>query len=135
MRFVLDASASLNLCFQESEDMSEFLFGALVEGTAVVPPLWNLEINNAFLTALRRGRLSRAEVEHLWTLLMSLPVEEAEGTGRAEMGALRALAGECGLSIYDAEYLHLALRTGLPLVTSDAELYRACLAQDVRTLP
>ena len=135
MRFVLDASAALNLCFRESDDMAGFLFDVLADGTAVVPSLWNLEVNNAFLTAERRGRISRAEIEHPWTLLASLPIEESEGAGRSDMGALRALAAECRLSAYDAEYLYLALREGLPLVTADTGLQRAGRLKGVETLP
>ena len=135
MRFVLDASAALNLCFRESDDIADFLFDSFSDGTAVIPSLWNLEIKNAFLTAERRNRVSRAEIGHVWTVLTTLPVEEVEGAGRRGMGALRALAAECNLSAYDAEYLYVALRDALPLVTADIGLQRACREKGVETLP
>jgi predicted nucleic acid-binding protein len=46
-----------------------------------------------------------------------------------------ALAGKHGLTSYDAAYLELALRRGLPLATRDRELRKAARSERVPLLP
>lgn len=48
---------------------------------------------------------------------------------------LMALAQECGLSVYDAAYLHLVTREALPLATRDGRLKAAARAAGVRSWP
>ena len=132
---ILDASAALNLCFEESEEISEFLFDFLIEGEALVPMLWKLEISNALISGERRGRLSRAESTHYWNLLTTLPITQLNDSSMSDMVGLQALARDNGLTAYDAEYLKLALQEGLPLATADKQLRRACLDCGVEVRP
>lgn len=132
---VLDASAALNLCFEESPTVSEFLFEFLIDGEALVPMLWKLEISNALLTGERRGRLSRAESTHYWNLLTTLPINQLNDSPMGEMIGLQSLARDTGLSACDAEYLRLALQEGLALATADLKLRRACQDCGVKVYP
>ena len=131
----MDASAALNLCFEESPTVSEFLFEFLIDGEALVPMLWKLEISNALLTGERRGRLSRAESTHYWNLLTTLPISQINDSSLRDMIGLQSLARDTGLSAYDAEYLRLALQEGLPLATTDLKLRRACQDCGVKVYP
>ena len=54
---------------------------------------------------------------------LNLSVDPARNT--AEMVDLYQLSQQASLSIYDAGYLELALRSGLPLVTTDKALASA----------
>ncbi len=49
-------------------------------------------------------------------------------------GTTSALAGQFGLTIYDAAYLELAQRRRLPLATLDRDLRRAASAVEVELL-
>jgi predicted nucleic acid-binding protein len=73
----------------------------------------------------------------LWAALSlpSLPIVPASTPASWEH-ADRALSigREYGLSAYDAAYVDLAMRMGLPLATRDRALRAACKRADVRLL-
>lgn len=132
---VLDAGAALSLCFEGSREISEFLFEFLIDGEALVPMLWKMEISNAFISGERQGKLSKAESIHYWNLLSTLPITQLNDSPMQETINLLSLARDSGLSVFDAEYLRLALQEGIPLVTADEELRLACLDCGVDVLP
>lgn len=124
VRMVLDASVAVAWSMEDEADpYPEFVLDALEEG--IVPGIWPLEVANALLVAERRGRLTRADVEQFLSFLQALPITvETDVVGRA-FGEVLALAREQGLSVYDAAYLNLAMRHGLPLATQDQALRKA----------
>ncbi|MEK7407454.1 MAG: type II toxin-antitoxin system VapC family toxin [Acidobacteriota bacterium] len=123
MRFVLDASVALAWCFEdEASAETEGVLEQLGASAAVVPSVWPLEVANALLVAERRKRVSRAKVAASLNVLRGLPISvDKETPARAFEGVL-PLAREHGLSVYDAAYLELAIREGLPLATVDQGL-------------
>ena len=126
--FVLDASATLPWCFEdEATTATEALLAQLKTGdTALVPAHWPFEIANGLLTAVRRGRISGEKRGRFLTDLRSLPIQiDPESTAEAFDSAL-ALAERYGLTVYDAAYLELAKRRGLPLGSLEAS--PACTA-------
>jgi predicted nucleic acid-binding protein len=129
MSIVLDCSAAMAFCFDdERDDASVALLADIARRGAVVPALWALEVGNVLLAAERRSRLSAARVSRLLSLLHSLPLEvenEPDPIG------LVALARQTNLTLYDATYLALAQRRGLPLATRDRALRRAAAAVGV----
>ncbi len=126
--FVLDASVALSWIFEdESHVYSDAVLEAFVNWKAVVPSIWPLEIANALLVAERRKRLKRAKVEQALTLLRLLPITVEETDVFLRIAELLALAREQDLSVYDATYLDLAMRHGLPLATQDDALQAAAL--------
>lgn len=133
-RLVLDASVALSWAFDEEDGgYSDRVLDALVDGQAVVPALWGLEIANGLVAAERRGRLTEAASARFLALLQSLPieVEELELHGLPQVVAV---AREHGLTAYDASYLVVAMRRDLPLATLDRRLEQAARASGVALL-
>ncbi len=124
--FVLDASVTVAWALEDERDLySEKILDALGEGKAWVPSIWPLEVANALLMAERRRRLTRAEVENFLYLLQELPIQVEGDTVLKVWSEILLLAREEGLSVYDAAYLNLAMRLGLPLATLDQALRKA----------
>ncbi len=122
-RFVLDTSVTVAWVFEdETAPYTESVLEMLSTGEAVVPAVWPLEVANALLSAERRRRLTRAKAAKFLAALQDLPITvDANGPLRA-FSEILSLARERGLSAYDACYLDLAIRTGLPLATLDKNL-------------
>ena len=76
------------------------------------------------VVAERRGRVSAADAARAVELLLSLPIEAEKG-GVENMVRISVLAREHKLTAYDACYLELAQRTGLPIATLDHALRAA----------
>ena len=132
MRMVLDCSVTMAWCFEdESDDYSEGVLDALARGEALVPGLWTYEVINVLAVAKRRGRLTEAEGMSFLRLLSRLPVTVAAAPTGAERATVLSLCHQHQLTGYDAAYLALALREGLPLATRDRGLRVACVAAGV----
>jgi predicted nucleic acid-binding protein len=134
--FVLDCSVAMGWCFSDQTDpLTEMALALLRDGTAYVPPLWFLEVSNVLLVAERRHKIKRSEGIQCLEMLRSLPIVPASTPASWEQ-ADRALSigREYGLSAYDAAYVDLAMRVGLPLATRDRALRAACKRADVRLL-
>jgi len=130
-RFVLDSSVSASWLFgDEADAWSDALLGELQASEALVPTVWVLESVNVLLVAERRSRLTRAEVAHAAHLLRSLPIVVEEPQD-ADMERVLSVGQQTGLSAYDAAYLDLAERAGLPLATRDAALRAAATRRGV----
>ncbi len=130
--FVLDASLALQWFLVDEADRQYSLsvLSSLSEKQAAVPVLWFYEVGNGLLMAYRRKRIALDQIDGFLTRLKNLPIEAALQPP-AEVLDLPALAQTHGLTNYDAAYLSLALRLGLPLATSDAALRRAATAAAV----
>jgi predicted nucleic acid-binding protein len=130
--FVLDCSITLAWFFEDETDAhADAVRDSLASVSAVVPALWPLEVANALLTGERRKRTTEAKTTAFLTLLKSLPITTDDETAtRAWQEALH-LARAQNLSAYDAAYLELALRLGLPLATLDRPLKVAAKAVGV----
>lgn len=133
--FVLDASVAIAWCFSdEATADGQKLLDSLQFRAAVVPSLWRWEVGNALLMAERRQRIGREAADRFMQLLRQLPIHaDAEALDRALDETCR-LAREHELTTYDAAYLELARRLGLPLATRDEALVRAARAMQVQVL-
>jgi len=109
----------------EATDETNAALDHVTEQGAIVPSLWHLEIANVLLMAERRSRISRAQRSRAIGAFAALPIMIDVETTTQAWGRTLDLAVEQGLTLYDATYLELALRTGLPLATLDRELKRA----------
>ena len=127
--FVLDASIAAAWLFDdESEPSANSLLIRLQECEAVVPQHWHLEVRNALIVGERRGRIRPNEVDERLTDLGTLPVRTDL---EPDFDAALRLARLHGLSFYDAVYLELARRHGVPLATLDGDLGAAAVVEGV----
>ncbi len=133
---VVDSSVALAWCFEdEASAETEALFEQVRDHGAVVPGLWHLELANVLLQAEKRGRIAAADVAMRLDLIAALPiVTDHETAGRAWRDTI-TLARAQGLTTYDAAYLELAVRRGVPMMTRDAALAAAARRIGVTTLP
>jgi predicted nucleic acid-binding protein len=91
----------------------------------VVPGLWMFEVANALLVFMRRKKIQAQQCARARAALSRLhPVIDDDGP-RLALHRIWGFADEFELSIYDAVYLELAQRKGLPLASSDAGLRKA----------
>jgi len=119
----------------EDDAYSDSVLGLLVDGEALVPAVWPLEAANTILTAVRSGRLTEAEGARVKTLVEAMPIVVVPETPRRVFAEIFSLGRQWGLSSYDASYLDLAMREGIPLATVDTRLRRAARSAGVRILP
>jgi len=123
---VIDSSAALSWCFEdEASPGSDALFERVRDHGAVVPELWHLEVANVLLQAEKRGRITAAVVAMRLALIAELPITTDDETTARAWRETFPLARAEGLTTYDAAYLELAIRRGLPLMTKDAALIAA----------
>jgi predicted nucleic acid-binding protein len=126
-RFVVDTSVVMAWCFKDvGTPYADRVLESLTASSALVPPIWPLEVVNVLLAAERRKRLAEADSLRFITLLNQLPIRvEPPPPTESLMAGILPIARKYGLSSYDASYLHLAMRNGLPLATSDQKLKAA----------
>ena len=130
---VLDCSVTMSWLFREEfTSFSERALDEVTVGQAVVPAIWPLEVANVLLLAERRGRIPQAEGGRFLALLAGLPIDVSASHDGQPSDDLLPLARETGLSVYDAGYLELAGRFGIPLATLDRGLERAATLVGVK---
>jgi predicted nucleic acid-binding protein len=135
-RFVLDASVALAWCFEdESSEAADAILDLLASAEAIVPATWPVEVGNALLAGERRKRITPAGIARSLGLLGELDVRVEEAGMHSSLGDLVALARSAKLSVYDAAYLFLAMREGVPLATLDRALGEAARKAGVASLP
>ena len=125
-RFVVDNSVVMAWCFEdESNGYTDTILECLEEGEAVAPAIWPLEVGNVLLVAERKGRLGKADVVRFLELVSNLPLFVEQESPKRMLTDIIGLARDLRLSTYDASYLDLAMRSGLPLATQDKLLAKA----------
>ena len=134
--FVLDASVALSWFFDdEFSSYSASIAEIMPRSQAVVPIVWPLEMANGFLTAFRRGRLPETKAPALIGALDRLRVDIDRGIAPEFLTQATLTVGLAHrLSAYDASYLELAMRRGLPIATQDERLQRAAGAAGIQIL-
>lgn len=130
---VIDASLALTWVLpDEASSHGDALLQRVATSGAVVPGLWYHEIANGLLMAQKRGRCTPAQRMAFAEELMQLPIEVESMTARIVLDGQIALAERFGLTAYDAAYLDLAMRRGLPLATQDKVMKAAAAKAGVR---
>jgi predicted nucleic acid-binding protein len=129
MPFVLDASVTACWGFtDEADPVADLALLRIRSDDAFVPGLWWFEIRNILVINERRGRLTEAATAEFLDYLSGLRISVDATLAEAE---ILALARRHRLTVYDATYLHLAQRRGIPLATLDLELVRAARVEQV----
>lgn len=129
MAFVLDASVTVCWAFDDEDhpDAAE-AFRRVRTEEAVVPSLWWFEVRNILVVSERRQRIQENQTA---VFLRALSRLRLRVDGLPDDDAVMRIARRCGLSVYDAAYLELAQRSGLPLATLDTRLRTAAVAEGV----
>lgn len=130
MSFVLDCSVTMAWVFRdEATGATDRLRDMLGKNRALVPALWPTETANALLAATRRKRIGREEWSRLRMQLNALPIDVDPVSTARTWGPVLDLAAVHDLTVYDATYLELAMRSGFPLATLDRALRIAAQAE------
>jgi len=119
-RYVVDASVAAKWYFQEEHsDRADILLER--EGELLAPGLLVVEIATLVWKRARRGEVSEAVADRIVAALRQVPLE-IRPTAELVTAAL-PLALHGGLTLHDAFYAALAVKSGCPLVTADRKLY------------
>jgi predicted nucleic acid-binding protein len=133
--FVLDSSVALAWVLpRQQTTRTKALLDQSTEFGAQTTALWPIEVANVLLMYERRGQFTTAERTNAIGFFAGLPIAIDDQTQVRAWGSAYDLALAHKLTVYDAGYLELALRSGLPLATLDGDLVRAATALGVPVL-
>ncbi len=133
--FVIDNSVVMTWCFKdENSHYSDIILNKLEDASAYVPSIWPLEVNNVLLVAERRNRIGEADSTRFIALITELPIIVEQESPERMIKEIFALARKHNLSSYDASYLDLAMRKGLPIATLDKNLLAAAKRSKVSVI-
>jgi len=132
---VLDSSATLAWIYSdETTHEIRGVFDAVADRGAFVPSLWRLEVANSLTGAMRRGRIDAEFRRAALADLACLDITVDADTDSNAWGATLELADRFRMTVYDAAYVELAGRRGLPLATLDEEMRAAGAAIGLRLM-
>ena len=119
-RYVIDAGVAAKWYFQEElSDRADALLEQ--ENEILAPGLLAVEIATLVWKRARRGEITEAVGDRIVAALREVPFE-IRPTVELVTAAL-PLALHRGLTLHDAFYVALAVKSGCPLVTADRKLY------------
>jgi len=133
--FVIDNSVVMTWCFKDKTNQyADAILDSLEVSSGFVPSIWPLEVCNVLLVAERKKRIGEADSARFIALLTELPIIIEQEPPERMIKEIFALAREHKLSSYDASYLDLAMRKGLPIATLDKNLIAAAKRSKVPIL-
>ncbi len=122
-------------CFEPTHLSAESILDRLEAGEeAIVPVLWFYEASSVLSRAQTRGTLSGRKADEFIVELQSLNIRGDRQSAARVFRDVHQLALTYRLTSYDAAYLELALRRGLPIATLDDDLIQASKAAGVAVL-
>ena len=131
MNFVLDASVTMCWFFLDGKPAERtYALGVLdamkqSETSARVPVTWGLEISNVIGKAEMKGLITEAQSGAFLEMLGSIDISVDTATFSKALSDTLQISRRHRISAYDASYLELAMREGLPLATLDEDLQKA----------
>jgi len=131
MNFVLDASVAMSWLLGDGVATARgYAMGVLEamkseDNRAIVPVVWNLEVANVIAKAEQNGLLVEAQSEAFLEMLAGLDIDVDSDTVATALSDTLQIARRYRLSAYDASYMELSLRAGIPLATLDQDLNKA----------
>lgn len=127
----MDASTATARALNESDRLAALARERLSDNHALVPTLWWFELRHALVVNERRGWITEQQSGRFLRAIGRLAIM-VDST--PDESAVLGLARRHRLTVYDAAYLELALRTALPLATLDAALATAARSEGARVL-
>jgi predicted nucleic acid-binding protein len=123
---VLDASMTLAWIFPRHDAaeaaLADQVLDELDHEEFAVPAIWFSEVSNALLRGERKGLITLSQTTAFLTELDLADIQTEIDSPRIRQSVVMDLARSHGLTVYDATYLELSLRRGVPLATFDQEL-------------
>lgn len=136
MSFVLDNSVTMRWFFGDGKPQELAYAGkvldAMKETNALVPVTWGLEVANVIARAEAKALVTEARSGVFIEMLEGVDIEVDTATFSHALSGILQLARRYKLSAYDASYLELALRLGIPLATLDEDLQKAAKKAGVK---
>lgn len=136
MSFVLDTSVTMRWFFGDGRPQELSYAGKVLDAMKVadafVPVTWGLEVANVIAKAEAKGLVTEARSGAFLEMLEGVDIEVDEATFAHTLSDTLQLARRYKLSAYDASYLELALRLGIPLATLDEDLRKAARKAGVK---
>ncbi|MCA9308690.1 type II toxin-antitoxin system VapC family toxin [candidate division WWE3 bacterium] len=122
---VVDCSAIINYLFPD-ENINKSLqesFNSFLENKIdfVAPSLLKIEVGNTLRTAILRQRLSKEDSQQIFKTFLNWDIKYKTPDNLEVF----ILAITYNISVYDAQYLYLAINEHYPLLTLDKNLLRA----------
>lgn len=128
--FVVDNSVAIAWLYPgQATAYTERLLENLAESTLHTAFIWPAEFANAASMMVKRGLLT----DELGTEMIRMGGTIGLIIDRAppDLSRLYQISRRHSLSVYDAAYLELAMRLGIPLATRDTALTTACQSLDL----
>jgi predicted nucleic acid-binding protein len=136
MSFVLDNSVTMRWFFGDGKPQELAYAGkvldAMKQENAFVPITWGLEVANVIARAEAKGLVTEARSGAFLEMLEGVEIDVDSATFAKALSDTLQLARRYKLSSYDASYLELALRLGMPLATLDEDLQKAAKKAGVK---
>ena len=138
MSFVLDNSVTMRWFFGDGKPQelayAEKVLDAIKHARAHVPVTWGLEVANVIARAEAKTLVTEARSGAFLEMLDDVDIVVDSATFSHALSDTLQLARRYKLSSYDASYLELALRLGMPLATLDEDLQKASRKAGVKKL-
>ncbi|MEQ1883230.1 MAG: type II toxin-antitoxin system VapC family toxin [Burkholderiales bacterium] len=136
MSFVLDNSVTMRWFFGDGKPKELLYAGKVLDAMkrthAIVPAIWGLEVANVIARAEAKGLVTEARSGAFLEMLEGVEIEVDAATSAHALSDTLQLARRYKLSAYDASYLELALRSGMPLATLDEDLRKSAKVAGVK---
>jgi predicted nucleic acid-binding protein len=136
MSFVLDNSVTMRWFFGDGKPQELAYAGKVLDAmkqvNALVPVTWGLEVANVIAKAEAKGLVTEARSDAFLEMLEGVDIDVDSATFGQALSNTLHLARRYKLSSYDASYLELALRLGMPLATLDEDLQKAAKKAGVK---
>ena len=132
MSIIVDASVAAAVVLPDEELPDADLLEKRIEvDGAIAPAIWQIEVANTLIVAVKRKRIDAGEVAAFLGVLDGWMTILQPAISSVERNRVVALAFKHGLTAYDATYLELAVRTSFPLATLDADLKAAAQKENL----
>lgn len=129
--FVVDNSVVMAWCFDdEADSYADAIQDLLAHNFAFVPSIWPLAVANVLLVAERKKRITKSASGHFVEMLSQLPIAVDSTEPERVFHDIMSLARQYKLTSYDASYIELAIRKGLPIASLDKAILKA--AKDIQ---
>jgi predicted nucleic acid-binding protein len=129
MQLILDNSVTMRWLFNDGspsdQTYAKYVLTSIANSIVIVPGVWCLEVANVIAKAESKYGLTEARSSEFIQALQQMNIQVDPETARYALSDTLQIARRYNLSSYDAAYLELALRKGLPVATLDEGLQKA----------